>query len=226
MLNWGGLSSWNTRHKNFSKRGILFYELIRYWKSQIPRFSKMFDDDIGSLLSISTVPLRLHAAHVWRMQVFQGGGKFTMNKSLNFKRIVSKLSVFLKVCMKFLSWFPFFYRATEAEFSYNVTSHKQNPLQQNNTYKSETNKVLCNLHQQHLVIYSYESDWRIVLNICKLTGSSFCWCQRPWHVVACWKWCRICGGSAPAYFWFVKSWSQTRWKHYVSTATEKLWGES
>ena len=119
MLNWGGLSSWKTRHKNFSKHGIWtmrFYELIWYWKSQIdPRFSKMFDH-IGSLPYISTVPLRLHAAHVSRLQVFQGGGKCTMNKSLNSKRIVSKLSVFLKVSLLLSN--------NKSKFSYNVTSHK------------------------------------------------------------------------------------------------------
>ena len=31
------------------------------------------------------------------------------------------------------------------------------------------------------------------MNICKFTGSSFCWCQRHWKVVAYWRWCRICG---------------------------------
>ena len=118
-FNWGGLSFWNSHCKNFSKRGIWtmrFYELIWYWKSQIdPRFSKMFDH-IGSLPYISTVPLRLHAAHVWRLQVFQGGGKSTMNKSLNCKRIVSKLSVFLKVSLLLPN--------NKSKFSYNVTSHK------------------------------------------------------------------------------------------------------
>jgi len=56
-------------------------------------------DHIGSLLYIFTVPLRLHAAHVWRIQVFQGGGKFTMNKSLNSKPFRN-----------------FFYRTTKANF--------------------------------------------------------------------------------------------------------------
>ena len=57
-------------------------------------------------------------------------------------------------------------------------------------------EALCIPQQQNLVIYSYESDWRIVFHIWKFTGSSSCWCQLPWQVVACWKWCMICGGEA------------------------------
>jgi len=80
-------------------------------------------------------------------------------------------------------------------------------------WQARKTKALCIPQQQMLVIYSYESDWRIVFQIWKFTGSSSCWCQRPWQVVACWKWCMICGGrSALANLWFVKSWRKSRGK--------------